>query len=60
MPEVWKDVPGYEGRYQVSDLGRVKSLPRVGCFNPVLSVRVIWLLISGTGGTQNGSRCTSW
>lgn len=25
--EVWKDVPGYEGRYQVSDQGRVKSLP---------------------------------
>lgn len=25
--ENWKDIPGYEGRYQVSDLGRVKSLP---------------------------------
>lgn len=24
--EVWKDIPGYEGKYQVSDLGRVKSL----------------------------------
>jgi len=24
--EVWKDVPNYEGLYQVSDLGRVKSL----------------------------------
>jgi hypothetical protein len=24
--EIWKDVPGFEGRYQVSDLGRVKSL----------------------------------
>ena len=24
--EVWKDVPGYEGYYQVSNLGRVKSL----------------------------------
>lgn len=23
--EVWKDIPGYEGLYQVSDLGRVKS-----------------------------------
>jgi hypothetical protein len=27
--EVWKDVPGYEGLYQVSDLGRVKSLSRI-------------------------------
>lgn len=24
--EVWKDVVGYEGKYQVSDLGNVKSL----------------------------------
>ena len=27
--EVWKDIPGYEGLYQVSNLGRVKSLPRL-------------------------------
>ncbi len=27
--EIWKDVPGYEGSYQVSDLGRVRSLDRV-------------------------------
>ena len=27
--EVWRDVPGYEGYYQVSNLGRVKSLDRV-------------------------------
>ena len=26
--EVWKDVPGYEGLYQVSNMGRVKSLER--------------------------------
>lgn len=29
MEEVWKDIPGYEGFYQVSDLGRVKSLGRL-------------------------------
>jgi hypothetical protein len=28
VKEVWKDVPGYEGLYQVSSLGRVKSLSR--------------------------------
>lgn len=27
--EIWKDVPGYEGRYQVSSEGNVKSLGRV-------------------------------
>lgn len=26
--EIWKDIPGYEGYYQVSSMGRVKSLPR--------------------------------
>ena len=32
--EVWKDIPGYEGLYQVSDQGRVKSLGRfVGAKN---------------------------
>ena len=28
MPERWKDIPGYESRYQVSNCGRVRSLPR--------------------------------
>ena len=27
--EVWKDIKGYEGLYQVSNLGRVKSLERI-------------------------------
>lgn len=26
MEEIWRDVKGYEGKYQVSNLGRVKSL----------------------------------
>lgn len=28
MKEIWKDIKGYEGCYQVSNLGRVKSLKR--------------------------------
>jgi hypothetical protein len=28
MEEIFKDIPGYEGMYQVSNLGRVKSLSR--------------------------------
>lgn len=28
MIEIWKDVPGYEGHYQVSNMGRIKSLER--------------------------------
>lgn len=29
MEEIWKDVVGYEGLYQVSNLGRIKSLCRI-------------------------------
>ena len=28
MNEIWKDIQGYEGMYQVSNLGRVRSLDR--------------------------------
>lgn len=27
--EIWKDVPGFEGAFQVSSFGRVRSLPRI-------------------------------
>ena len=29
MEEIWKDIPSYEGIYQVSNLGRIKSLSRL-------------------------------
>lgn len=28
MEEIWKDIPGYEGKYQASNLGQIRSLPR--------------------------------
>jgi hypothetical protein len=28
--EIWKDVPEYEGKYMVSNMGNVKSLPKRG------------------------------
>lgn len=28
MKEIWKPIPGYDDRYAVSNLGRVKSRPR--------------------------------
>lgn len=31
--EIWKDVPGFEGRYQVSNLGRMRSI-RVKILKP--------------------------
>lgn len=29
MQEIWKDIVDYEGRYQISNLGNVKSLPKI-------------------------------
>lgn len=29
MEEIWKDIQGYEGFYQISNLGRVRSLERI-------------------------------
>lgn len=26
--EIWKDIPGWEGKYQASNVGRIRSLPR--------------------------------
>ena len=28
MKEIWKDIEGYEGIYQISNTGKVKSLDR--------------------------------
>lgn len=33
-PEIWKDIPGYEGRYAVSTLGRVFSYRVNRCLRP--------------------------
>lgn len=44
--EIWKDVVGYEGLYQVSNLGRVKSLPRRGT---VLRERILRTTIDRKG-----------
>jgi len=28
MEEIWKDIPGYDGNYQVSNMGRIRSVER--------------------------------
>lgn len=33
--EIWKDIKGYEGLYQVSNLGRVKSVERIIKYNGI-------------------------
>lgn len=38
--EEWKDVKGYEGIYKISNLGRIKSLPRNGTIKTERILRV--------------------
>lgn len=41
MEEVWKDVKGYEGLYQISNRGRVKSLERINENNHPIKERIM-------------------
>lgn len=54
MEEIWKDIEGYEGLYQVSNLGRVKSLERIsidldGRTHPIKE-KIMKQSIGGGGG----------
>lgn len=35
--EIWKDIAGYEGFYKISNLGKIKSLPRKGVKEKILN-----------------------
>lgn len=39
--EIWKPVVGYEGLYEVSDLGRIKRLKRVSMIGKVLKEKLL-------------------
>lgn len=50
--EIWRDIKGYEGMYQVSNLGRVKSLPRLkwnGKGIHMLKERILKIYITNRG-----------
>ena len=41
MIELWKDIDGYDGRYQVSNLGRLKSVERQTSAGNYLEERIL-------------------
>ena len=49
MKEIWKDIKGYEGIYQVSNLGRVRSLDRIDSNNHPLKGVILKSYISNSG-----------
>ena len=52
MNEVWKPVAGYEGIYEVSNLGRVRSLDRVRVFRDGRTRHYPSVMLSGKVGTH--------
>ena len=49
MSEEWRDVAGYEGLYQVSDQGRVKSLARTDSWGRTVKERILKPNVVGGG-----------
>ena len=41
MEEIWKDIEGYEGKYKVSNYGRVKSLQRISKNGTKIKERIL-------------------
>ena len=52
--EVWRDVKGYEGLYQVSNMGRVKSLGRKDRFGRVIKERILEPAVTHNGYLRVG------
>lgn len=59
VKEVWKDVPEYEGLYQVSSLGRVKSLSRRIDYNGWPHYRNVKEIIMKESISSNGYKFVS-
>lgn len=49
MKEIWKDIEGYEGIYQVSNLGRVKSVDHYDNMNRFWNGKIRKLSLDGKG-----------
>lgn len=52
MTEVWKDVKGFEGMYQVSNLGRIKSLEREVITKKGYAIKVNESILKGSKDTK--------
>lgn len=56
--EHWRDIPGYEHLYQVSDLGRIKRLPRIVAKRGTNGYRVSERILSPTPNKKGYLRTT--
>lgn len=54
MIEKWKDIPGYEGHYQASNLGQIRSLDRLDCAGKKQRGRILSLIVGYKGYASVG------
>lgn len=62
MEEIWKDIPDYEGIYQASSLGRIRTAPDKTTYTELRGVRH-WKtrIMKGRGNNkQTGARVGLW
>lgn len=60
MEEIWRDIAGYEGRYQISNLGNVKSLERevrIGTGYRIIPEKLLKQQKQCSGYMRVGLRC---
>ena len=50
IQEIWKDIPNYEGYYQVSNLGNVKSLARFNNLGKRVKEKILKNFVNTTNG----------
>lgn len=48
MTEIWKDIPGYEGLYQVSNFGRIASMAKTWISGNGKSQTMDWKILIQT------------
>lgn len=52
--EIWKDIPGLEGRYQMSNLGRCKSLERIDPNGKKVNEKILKPIVRKSGYVYYG------
>lgn len=46
MEEIWKDIKGFEGNYQISNLGRVKNVVSGKLLKPVQNKKIKYFMVA--------------